>query len=763
MIAQLICRARFVRGVVAVVGATLIPCGDVHAQPQAPKYEECRLDSIYPAGGRAGTAVEVEFRGVQGGLQNPRTIVIDGPRGIGVKELKSVAPNVVRATLDIAADAPPGRRWLRVATERSGLTNFAAFQVGRLPERLEKEPNNERAAAERIETPLVVNGAITPKADADWYSFAARRGQRIVVAIAAHSLDIHGQGGTFGIADFNLELVDAQGRTLASAEDSLGLDPLIEWQAPDDGDYFVRVGLLNHSGFPEAVYRLTIGEVPYVTGVFPPGVQRGQSVEVELLGPNIAPGVRRRIAPPADGAFPMIHVGEVVNYGVANDDDLSQRNSLGNGQGVQPLGGAAATNSVTPANASLAKITIVGDVSAAIGDWPERVEREAIGADVQSPAEPTGAGTTNDSRDTAEPVDWPATVNGRFQRAGDEDWFRVTLAEKQRVWIETIAHRFVRSPVDTSLQVFDSQGALVAENDDDATIDPGYESIHDFKTTDSRILLTAPKSGDYWIRVGEQSGNHGPRAVYRLSVYEAVPDFQLRHFPDAVPIWGPGSTAAVLVKIDRLAGCNDEIELTVEGLDPKWRSSKTMSLGTTPERPLNQYQSKMFLTITAPDDAPLGSTAEFRIVGRMKRDGKTIERRSWPITLFYTSDTGFFRASPAARAAVAKAQGPWLEAITTEITTTPGGKTTIPVRVRGAEGLKEMPLVVNLIAAGVGCGITTPQTLPIVDGRVEVPLTLPPEVPPGEFGIVVAQTWRSDIRVGMPGPCTPLIKLRVAK
>ncbi|HND54209.1 MAG TPA: PPC domain-containing protein, partial [Pirellulaceae bacterium] len=477
------------------------------------------------------------------------------------------------------------------------------------------------------------------------------------------------------------------------------------------------------------------------------------SVEVELIGPNIGPGVRRRLAPPADGAFSVIHVGEAVNYGVASEAELSQRNSLEN----------AAFKNAALANASLANASIVGDVSAAIGDWPERVEREATVAAVKSTADANGAGSTNDSRDTAEPVEWPVTVNGRFQRAGDEDWYRVTLAEKQRVWIETIAHRFVRSPVDTSLQVFDSQGALVAENDDDATIDPGYESIHDFKTTDSRILLTAPKSGDYWIRVGEQSGNHGPRAVYRLSIHEAVPDFQLRHFPDAVPVWGPGSTAAVLVKIDRLAGCNDEIELTIEGLDPKWRSSKTVSLGTTPERPLNQYQSKMFLTVTAPDDAPLGSTAEFRIVGRMKRDGRTIERRSWPITLFYTSDTGFFRVSPAARVAVAKSQGPWLEAITTEITTTPGGKTTIPVRVRGAEGLKEMPLVVNLIAAGVGCGITTPQNLPIVDGRVDVPLTLPPEIPPGEFGIVVAQTWRSDIRVGMPGPCTPLIKLRVMK
>ena len=81
--------------------------------------------------------------------------------------------------------------------------------------------------------------------------------------------------------------------------------------------------------------------------------------------------------------------------------------------------------------------------------------------------------------------------------------------------------------------------------------------------------------------------------------------------------------------------------------------------------------------------------------------------------------------------------------------------------------MKEMPIVVNIATAGVACVLTTPQNLsikPSEDGKtgvVEVPIKIAPEIYPGTYGITIAQTWRSDIRIGMPGPCTSLIKLTV--
>ena len=706
------------RRIVAPAAVALAALGaKVHAQapPQAPSYEECRLDSIYPNGGRRGTTVKVSFKGFNGGLAAPREIIIDGPPGLTAKDLKPAAGNSIEATIDIAADAPLGRRQLRVLSEKSGLTNFAYFVVGSLPEELEAEPNGDVAKPQTVKIPTVVNGRIDPAADLDVFRFHGRKGEKLVAAIAAHALDVHGQSKNYGVADFGLELLDASGRTLATAEDTLGFDPLIEHALPADGDYFVRVQLLNYGGFPDAVYRLTLGETPYVVGAFPAGFQRGTEAKslgaITLFGPNVPAGVKAAAGPTSklsqDPAYPLRHV--------------SFADAVGANVGVSG-----------------------SDVPLVVGELPERLE-----------AEP------NDERKQATEVARPITINGRFERAGDVDWYRLRAAAGEKIAVETIAHRFIRSPVDTHVEVFDAAGKSLAENDDDK-FEPGYESYHDFKTTDSKTSFTAPAAGDYFVRVAEQSGSFGPRAIYRLTIDEARPDFRLSHFPDAVPVWGPGSTACVLVRVDRTFGFDEDVEIGVEDLPAGWSAAGATSLGGKGVRPYNTYQLKVFLTITAPNDAKPGTCVPMRIVGRSKlKDGTTLERGSLPLTLFYTSDTGFFRASPRSRAAVAKSSGPWLETNVREIKLAPGENSTIAVNVRGGGELKTMPLIVNLATAGVACGLGTPQTLPIVGGKVEVPIKVPPEMAPGTYGIVVAQSWRSDIRIGMPGPCTPLIKLVV--
>lgn len=702
------------------------------AQSQAPLYEECRLDSVYPSGGQRGTSVKVQFKGLESGLSFPREIIIDGPPGITAKELRSVNGYTLEATLDIAADAPLGRRWLRVLNDRSGLTNFVYFVVSSLPERIETEPNNEVTKSESVSIPVVVNGRINPAADLDTYRFSGKRGQKVVAAIAAHALDIHGQGRNYGIADFSLELLDANGRTLAAAEDSVGFDPVIQHTLPDDGDYVVRVQLLNYQGFLEAVYRLTLGEVPYVTGVFPPGFRRGTATEFQLLGPNVPPGTTRiqsastTVTQPASlpGAGTTLPNGDSAWTGIeaARWDPAYLLRHVG---------------LEAPGNSGL-------DVPLVIGDYPEAIE-----------AEP------NDESRNAAPLAIPSTTNARFDKPTDADWFAVRLEAQQKIQLEIVAQRYLRSPVDTLLQIYDAKGMLLAENDDEG-FDPSYEQYHDFKTTDSKLSFTAPATAEYFVKVSEQSGVNGPRAVYRLTVQPEQPDFKLSHFPDAIPVWGPGSTACVSVRIDRFSGFTDEVDLAVEGLPAGWSTSPATSLASKPERPYNTHQFRIFLTITAPPDAPIATSVPIRIVGRSKRaDGSVLEHTSVPLTLYYSSDTGFFRASPVSRVTVAKSQGPWLEPVTTEITLKQGGSGHVSVKVHGSGDSKVMPIVVNLATAGVACGLTTPRNLPIINGQVEVPLSLGPEVHPGTYGITVAQTWRSDIRVGMPGPCTSLIKLTV--
>lgn len=682
-----------------VLGALAAAPATVPAQLAAPKYESCRLDGIFPAGGRAGEAVTVEFQGYEGGLQFPRTIVIDGPPGVTVGEIKNLDVNRLTAVLHISADAVPGRRAVRVLNEQSGLTNLAWFSVGRLPERSEQEPNNERTAAEKVTLPVTINGRVNPETDVDSFQFSGRAGQRLVALVQAHALDVHGQYKKRGVVDASLEILDASGRVVAEAQDTLGLDPLLETTLPADGDYVAQVRLLNFDGFPQAVYRLTLGDVPVPVAAFPPGGPRGATVDVALRGWT-APLLARRTVVIEPGAYPW-----------------------------QPL-------------------TIGGELDSGFelpllrGDGPESVE-----------AEP------NDQAAQATPLTLPVTVNGRFDAAGDADWYRLELADLAPIWLETTAHRFLRAPVDTLLQVYDAEGKLLQEMDDGVP-DAGYESFHDFRTPDSRLIFTPKAAGVHFVRVAEMNAAAGPQAIYRLTARPALPDFQLILFPDAAPIWGPGSTSAVLVKLERQAGLVADIELAVEGLPTGWTGSRVVNVGRPPAVPSN-YGQKHFLTITAPPDVAPGTAAEFRVVGRAAVDGRMLERVALPLSLFYTSDTGFFRASPAVRAAVTRPLAPALSTDVRDIAGRTGETLTIPVRVSPAADLKEIALTASLASNGVACSLDAPRTVPLADGVAQFPLTLPDHLPPGEYGFVVALSWRSDIRIGMPGPCTALIKLTV--
>ncbi len=702
----------------------------IQAQTMAPDYQECLLDQVFPNGGQRGTTVKVELKGYEKGLSSPKDILIDGPPGVTVKEVKSIDGRTVQATLEIAADAPLGRRWLRVLNERVGLTNFAYFVVGSLPEHVEVERNNTTATAEVTQLPRVISGRIDPAADVDFFRFTGKKGQKLVAAIAAHSLDVHGRGRNYGLADFSLELLDGQGRTLAAAEDTLGFDPLIEHELPQDGDYFVRVQLLNYLGYPEASYRLTVGEVPYVTGVFPPGFRRGTPTEVELFGPNVPPGTKRLMGqvPPAQSGIPLEKLAAAGIPAWLGEEGAAW-------DPAYPL------RHVTVEHAASSGI----DVPLLAGDLPEALE-----------AEP------NEDRAQAGLLAIPSTVNARFQQPDDSDWYRVRLEAKQKVQFEIVAQRYIRSPVDTLLQVYDGQGRLLVENDDDP-FGPAYESHHDYLTTDSKLVFEAPAAGEFFVKVTDQSGAYGPQAMYRLSVQEDRPDFRLLHFLDGVPIWGPGSSACMIVRVIRESGFNEDIEVSVVGLPAGWSSKSATSLGSTAERRDVTYQYRVFLTLTAPADAPPGTHVPYRIVGRAKRpDGTQLEHASLPMTLFYSGDVGFFRASPLSRAVVAKPQGPWLESVTKELTIPREGTGKIVVKVHGAAAdLKEISVVVNLASVGIGCGQTTPRKLPIVNGEIEVPCTIRPDLAPGTYGITVAQSWLSDIRGGMPGPCTELIKLTV--
>lgn len=679
------------------------------AQGQILQHPDPHLESIYPAGGQRGKQLTVDLRG-QGGMLGATELLIDGPPGISFSDVKAQNGYLAQATLSIAPDAAPGRRRLRVRGGATGLTNFRYFFVGHLAEVSEKEPNDQPALAEPVTLPVVVNARIQRALDVDHIAFSAKAGMKIVATVVAHGLDGFLDRAGTGFLDTGLEILDEKGNIVAANEDALGIDPLVEFTVPADGNYQARVKTFDYKGTEKAAYRLLIGELPVATAAFPVSVPldaSGPAAEVELFGPNVPAGTKVAL-PAGDAALPIQYVAHPDTAGVV-------------------------------------------EVPVLRADGPHALEVEP-----------------NDSPAQGQRVSMPLRVNGRFQTAGEADWFRIALEKDEGIHLQTIAQRHLRAPVDTVLEVFDAAGKKLAENDDGRAFGGGVRAAHDFYSTDSWLAFTAPAAGEYSICVRDQSGAAGPRAVYCLAIAPLEPELELHVWPDAVPVWGPGSTSAVVVEIAQWGGVDQDIQVSLEGLPEGWKGSVSNWPATYYRNYAEGYTIKHLLTITAPAIAKTGDLAPFRVVATTKVKDKSgvdrvLKREAMYFTLYGNShnDGMLLRRSEGARAAVAPPLDTILNASAAEVSVTKGDIAELPVTIARPEGKSgAIGLVPNGPTVAVAVGWQPPVALTGAESAYSVKLPTA-DLPPGTYGVVVSRAWSSDLRTGRPGPCTPVILLKV--
>ncbi|MEI6075282.1 MAG: PPC domain-containing protein [Verrucomicrobiota bacterium] len=206
----------------------------------------------------------------------------------------------------VAANATPGEREIRLATPNT-LSNPLRFCLGTLPEisRPAAKPANpdldkyiEKLGGQpapagtpkneaRVNLPATINGQILP-GGVDRYRFLATHGQHLILVANARSLIPYLADAVPGWFESVLTIFDAKGRELASNERfHLRPDPVIHFEVPHDGEYTVEIHDSIFRGREDFVYRLTIGEIPYVTGIFPLGGRAGEVTPVRLEGWNL--------------------------------------------------------------------------------------------------------------------------------------------------------------------------------------------------------------------------------------------------------------------------------------------------------------------------------------------------------------------------------------------------------------------------------------------------------------------------------------------
>ena len=214
-----------------------------------------------------------------------------------------------------------------------------------------------------------------------------------------------------------LVLHDATGKEVAYDDDyRFKPDPTILCEIPRDGEYVLGIYDSIYRGREDFVYRISIGELPFVTSIFPIGARTGSSVKVKATGWNLESA---EMTPPAPDAGPGIHL-------------LTGRH----------------------------KELVSNRVPFALDTLPECLEQEP-----------------NNSAKHAQRVTLPIILNGRMDRPNDWDVFQFTGHTGEMVVAEVYARR-LDSPLDSVLKLTDAAGKLLAWNDDREDLGSGVNTHH---------------------------------------------------------------------------------------------------------------------------------------------------------------------------------------------------------------------------------------------------------------------------------------------
>ena len=705
-------------GFAVLLGGRTVRAGEVPAIPPA-------ITSFSPAGLERGTSATFTVEGRN--LRNLTNVLFDAS-GLSAK-LTSVMdipepPQKIRVNVDTLALVPrgtkqeakleitasksvkPGIHWYRIQT-KLGTSNMMAFDVGALPEvqyEEKKDWSDSEAGPQTVKLPATLYGTLWKPGETDSFSFEAHAGQELVFQVVAAPLGSKLRS--------ELKLDDAAGRTIAEAgKYDLKSDALLIAKVPADGKYTIFIADREQGGGDDRFYRLNCGQLPYISSVFPLGVQAGKPARISLQGVNLG-GVRdMSVTPPAKA----------------------------NGWTTMPV------TASTPWGKS------INEVKLAVGDEPEVME-----------AEP------NDTVAQAEQVTVPVAINGHIWKtekggSADQDNFRFSAQKGEHLTIEVAAAR-LGSPLDSVIEVLDDQGhsipratvrclaetfttlsdrdsrrpffrlinneglhvndyimigdeldqiSYIPDQPDADVVVKGFgdqrftylgtsPSVHAVNTpvyrveilppnakfppnglpvfhliyrsddggpglgADSRLEFVAPKDGKYILNLKDVRGDQGKDFAYRLTIRKSVPDFTITAMP-ANPNIPLGGSAPVTVTADRTLGYEGPITLGVQGL------SKGLSVlpATIPAG-----QESASIIFQAGEGGAVSRRAEsFNIVGKALIDGKEVERVADP-------------DMPLQMAAVMPAPNVVVSAEEKEISIQPGHTTTVTLHVQRQNGFK---------------------------------------------------------------------------
>jgi len=628
-----------------------------------------------------------------------------------------------KATIEISAakDALPGIHQFRVKTPW-GTTNLAAFAVGTLHE-IQQQESDSQAHPQIVELPATLVGTITATGEKHSYQFEGKAGEEIVFVVQASELGS-------GLASL-LTLSDATGQVLAtSGQNPNRPDAELNYKLTQPGKYTITIAARDLGSGMDHFYRMDGGELPYVTSVFPLGVQAGQAAALSVAGVNLDGANSVKVQPPAsaDGwaTMPLDVVGgnvrpvNPVRIAVGGEPQVSEQEpndtiaqaqvvSLpvsinGRIDGGKKRGGSPDEDYFRFHARKGEKLSI--DVAATrLGSSLDSVIEilDAQGnsiprATVRCLNETTTTLADRDSRtDGIRLVSTSGLRQGDYIMVGDEldqiefipdqpdaDTILKSMGEVRTAFLGTSPDvHAVNTPVykaqilppdadvpSNGLPVF----RLTWRNDDGG---PGYDA-------DSKLDFVAPADGDYYLHLRDVRNMEGSDFAYQLRMRDERPDFRLSTKP-ANPNIPRGGSTPVTVSLDAIRGFDGPIEVEATGLSPGITASPAI---------IAAGQTSTVLVLTASATAALDARpAPIQIVGHAVADGHDVVR---------IANRDSDRDEPLQLASIVPPPDVVVSTETNEVSLEPGKEVTVKLDIERRNGFKgRVPCTIQNLPFGV--------------------------------------------------------------
>lgn len=498
-------RPRTMSGACAVLAWCVACWTSTSGRAELPSPE---LRGIYPAGGQAGTSVELTVEGA----------ALDGLAALRFSDARiraeSLGKNQFRAT--IPADVRPGLYDVR-AVGKYGVSNPRSFVVGALADALEVEPNDSSEQAMTAALDRTLHGRIDKPADIDTYRFTARRGERTTIDLWAERLD--------SPLAAVVEVYDPAGRRLAVGRGGLQKDVTLVFTPPADGEYRVRVFDQTLVGSPLHLYRLELASAPRYVTAFPNVVTAGADATVSLSELSVRDG-----SPPRTASVTLNAAQAEANW------PLLRRSW----------------------QAALASVPVASDLSApavAVGVTDVPVTRESL---------------DNHRPESAQSLVVPAEVAGRLAVGEEQDWYRVEARRGEVLWIEGLSAR-LGAPVDLDVVILDAAQRELLHLSDQWDNAGGLKFPTAHSDPAGRFVAPADGAYWILVRNVIGDLHEDVRRVYRLSVRREDPDFHLIAIPRrgdapvATNVWR-GGREAFEVLVERRRGTTGPIRISAVDL-----------------------------------------------------------------------------------------------------------------------------------------------------------------------------------------------------